>query len=163
MLFAATYLERTGPLITDAAAPRFLTDDSDYPATATRHDLERLIARVESTWGSGDSLRFWSPSVGDDPDIRAQFGQYERRSASPGSASRYLRMVGTADIRAVLPRISTPTLVIDPTRDKTSPVEIAHYIADHIANAELCLLDTDDHLIWSPKRTTRSPTPSSAS
>jgi DNA-binding SARP family transcriptional activator len=35
MLFAATYPERTGPLITYGASPRSLADDSDYPATRT--------------------------------------------------------------------------------------------------------------------------------
>ena len=33
MLFAATYPERTGPLIVYAATPRSLADDTDYPAT----------------------------------------------------------------------------------------------------------------------------------
>ena len=88
------------------------------------------------------------PSIGGDPVIRAQFGQYERRSASPGSASRYLRMVRDSDVRAVLPDIASPTLVIHPAGDRAVPVGIAHYIAEHIPNAELCLLDTEDHLFW---------------
>ena len=32
--------------------------------------------------------------------------------------------------------------------DRAIPVGIAHYIAEHIPNAELCLLDTEDHLFW---------------
>jgi DNA-binding SARP family transcriptional activator/pimeloyl-ACP methyl ester carboxylesterase len=148
MVFASMYPNRTGALITYAASPRMLTDGTDYPATATSEDLESLLAKIESTWGSGDSLEFFCPSVGDDPALRAQFGQYERRSASPGSASRYLRMVLGADVRAVLPHIASPTLVIHPAGDRTVPVGIARYIADQIPNAELCLLDTEDHLFW---------------
>ena len=148
MLFAVTYPNRTGPLITYAATPRLLTDGTDYPGTVTSEDAESFEAKIASTWGSGDSLDLWCPSIGGDPAIRAQFGQYERRSASPGSASRYLRMVRNTDVRAVLPDIASPTLVIHPAGDRVVPVGIAHYIAEHIPNAELCLLDTEDHLIW---------------
>ena len=148
MLFAATYPERTGTLITYGASPRSLADGAGYPGTRTHEQTEALIAGVEATWGTGESLRFWCPSIGDDEAIRAQFGQYERRSASPGSASQYLRLVVAADVRAVLPTITSPTLVIHPARDRAIPVGIAHYIADHIPDAELRLLDTDDHLIW---------------
>ena len=148
MVFAAKYPERTGPLITYAAAPYSLIDGTDYPANTTTEDVEVLVANIESTWGSGESLDFFCPSIRGDPAIRAQFGQYERRSASPGSASRYLRMVYSSDARGALPQIASPTLVIHPTGDRLVPLGIAHYIVDHIPNAELCLLDTEDHLFW---------------
>ena len=148
MLFAATYPERTGPLITYAASPRFLTDGTDYPTTTTPELLEQVIQRIESRWGTGDSLRHWCPSIGDDAVIRAQFGQYERRSASPGSASSYLRMLATIDVRHALPQITSPTLVIHPAGDRAVPLEVARYITAHIPHSQLCVLDTDDHLVW---------------
>ena len=148
MLFAATYPERTGPLIIYAASPRKLSDGTDYPTTTTPEELEQLIQRIESTWGTGDSLRHWCPSIGDDAVIRAQFGQYERRSASPGSASSYLRMLATIDVRHALPQITSPTLVIHPAGDRAVPLEVARYITAHIPHSQLCVLDTDDHLIW---------------
>ena len=57
-------------------------------------------------------------------------------------------MVYSIDARGVLPQIASPTLVIHPTGDRLVPVGIAHYIVAHIPNAELCLLDTEDHLFW---------------
>lgn len=148
MLFAAIHPDRTGPLVIYAGTPRILTDGTSYPATRTVEERDRMIEMLERAWGTGDSLARWCPSVGDDPAIRAQFGQYERRSASPGSASAYLRMLGSIDVRAVLPMITAPTHVIHPRGDRSVPVEIARYIAQHVPGATLCELDTADHLIW---------------
>ena len=122
MLFAAIHPDRTGPLVVYAGTPRILTDGTSYPATRTVEERDRIIEMLERAWGTGDSLARWCPSVGDDPAIRAQFGQYERRSASPGSASAYLRMLGSIDVRAVLPMITAPTHVIHPRRDRAVPV-----------------------------------------
>jgi DNA-binding SARP family transcriptional activator/pimeloyl-ACP methyl ester carboxylesterase len=148
MLFAATHPDRTGPLVIYAGSPRSLTDGTSYPVTRTVEEAERMVEALERAWGTGDSLARWCPSVGDDPAIRSQFGQYERRSASPGSASNYLRMLRSIDVRAVLPMITAPTHIIHPRGDRSVPVEVARYVARHVPGATLCELDTDDHLIW---------------
>jgi hypothetical protein len=44
--------------------------------------------------------------------------------------------------------ITAPTHVIHPRGDRSVPVEIARYIAQHVPGATLCELDTADHLIW---------------
>ncbi len=148
MLFAAMYPERTGPLVLYAATPRSLADGPDYPATRTLHDLEITTARLEADWGTGKSLEIFCPSVGDDPELCAQFGQYERRSASPGAANAYLRTLATIDVRAALPLIAAPTLVLHPAHERLIPIAIARYTAAHIPGAKLVELDTADHLIW---------------
>lgn len=148
VLFAATHPNRTGPLVLYGATPRALTDGIDYPSTLTAEALEQTLAMVEENWGTGNSLKIWCPSIAHDPEIRRQFGQYERRSASPGSATALLRTLCSIDVRHVLALIRTPTLVIHPARDRCSPVEQARYMADHIPGAVLSELDTADHLIW---------------
>ena len=148
VLFAAIHPERTGPLVIYTATPRILTDGTSYPVKRTAEEMESRIAALEATWGTGSSIAHWCPSVADDPRIRAQFGQYERRSASPGSASAYLRLLASIDVRGVLPLVASPTLVIHPARDRAIPIEVGRYIADHIPGAVMCELDTEDHLIW---------------
>jgi len=149
ILFAATYPERTGPLVLYGVGPRTLTDGTDdFPSRMTVEDMEKAIADRESDWGTGASLKMWCPSVGDDSELRAQFGQYERRSASPGAASTYLRTIRQTDVRDALPFIGAPTLVLHPARDQSVPIEQARYMADRIPGAVLHELDTADHLIW---------------
>jgi class 3 adenylate cyclase len=52
------------------------------------------------------------------------------------------------DIRAVLPTISVPTLVIHRTGDLDSKVEEGRWIASRIPGAKLVELPGDDHLPW---------------
>ena len=52
------------------------------------------------------------------------------------------------DIRAVLPTISVPTLVIHRTGDLDSKVEEGRWIANQIPGAKLVELPGDDHLPW---------------
>ena len=150
ILFAATYPERTGPLVLYGASPRMLTDGTeDYPASFTVNDMEAFIAKIEAGWGTGVvTLRVLCPSIAKDPEIRAQFGRFERRSASPGAASAYLRTLAKIDVRDALPLISAPTLVLHPTRDEAIPIAVARYTAARIPGAVLKELDTADHLIW---------------
>lgn len=149
ILFAATYPERTGPLVLYGASPRMLTDGTeDYPSRFTMPEREALIARIEAGWGTGVALEWFCPSIAEDPEMCAQFGRFERRSASPGAASAYLRTLGKIDVRDALPLISTPTLVLHPTRDRAIPIAIARYTAARIPGAVLKELDTADHLIW---------------
>ena len=146
MQFAATYPERTGPLIVYAATPRSLADDTDYPATVTREQAEGFIARVESVWGTGGSLRFWCPSVGDEPTIRAQFGQYERRSASPGSrpgTCEWCRCRRKAALTNLLPDSRHP-----PGERQDHPGRHRSVHRRPHPRLRLCLFDTEDHLIW---------------
>jgi class 3 adenylate cyclase len=52
------------------------------------------------------------------------------------------------DVRAVLPTISVPTLVMQRRGDRDVKVEEAEFIASRIPNAKLCLMDGDDHIFW---------------
>ena len=107
MVFAAKYPERTGPLILYAAAPYSLIDGTDYPANTTAEDVEVLVASIESTWGSGESLDFFArasaairpsaPSSGSmngarrAPDLRVDTCAWSTASMRVASCHRSLR------------------------------------------------------------------------
>ena len=97
------------------------------------------------------------PSVAGDSEIRSHFGQYERRSASPGASIAYLRAFGRIDVRLALGHIRVPTLVLHARRDSLAPIEVARYTAAHIDGAVLVELDTADHLIWFSEAVDKSP------
>jgi len=71
-----------------------------------------------------------------------------RRAASPGAAVALLRMNTQIDIRAILPTISVPTLVIHRTGDLDVNVEEGRWLAEQIAGARFVELSGDDHLPW---------------
>ncbi len=146
--FAATYPERTRSLVLYGAFARQLRNEDDYPIGLRPEDVDAHVRYTESRWGSGVGLRLYCPSVSDDPVAREQYGRFQRASASPGTASVYLRALAQIDVRHALPMIQAPTLVAHATRDRVIPVELARYVSERIPDATIVELNSADHLIW---------------
>jgi len=147
-LFAATYPERTAAAILYGTAATYIKAD-DYPWGRTREDyLSRHDERAKA-WGSPkllDDLFMSSASaIAGDENVRRWFARYVRTSASPGASTQLALMNMDMDVRAVLPTIRVPTLVLHVEGDKWFPVGAAHYMADKVPGAELVILPGDDH------------------
>ena len=63
------------------------------------------------------------------------FGRFERMAVSPSAFLRMTRMIHDIDVRAVLPAIHVPTLVIQRLDDRITPPCHGRYLASHIAGA----------------------------
>ncbi|MEE6296393.1 adenylate/guanylate cyclase domain-containing protein [Georgenia wangjunii] len=75
--------------------------------------VEDLAAAVEQgAWGTGALLPGIAPSVADDPRIAAWWRRWERMSATPNMAAGVLRTLLDLDVRALLPAVTAPTLVL---------------------------------------------------
>jgi pimeloyl-ACP methyl ester carboxylesterase len=144
-LFAATYPARTEALVMIGSYARRLRD-SDYPWGATPEDRDRLCQSIIEQWGGPVGIEERAPSRANDPAFRAWWASYLRMGASPGAAVALTRMNAEIDIRAVLPSIRVPTLVIHRTGDQCLKVEEGHYLASHIPGAAFVELPGRDHL-----------------
>jgi pimeloyl-ACP methyl ester carboxylesterase len=114
------------------------------------HDpaLVDAYARVlEAGWGTGVELSSAAPSLAADAKVKTYWARYQRLSASPTAAMRYLRATVDADVRAVLTDIRVPALVLHAERDVLVPVAQGRYLAEHIPGAQFVALDSDIHLI----------------
>ena len=52
------------------------------------------------------------------------------------------------DVRALLPEIRLPTLVLNRRGDPVGPPEAGRYIAEHVEGARFVELEGDDHALW---------------
>lgn len=147
VLFAATYPERTRALITFAIFAR-RRRSADYPWAPSDAERQATIAQVEREWATVNLVRPLAPSRADDEQFLAQLATYFRRSASPGAAADLLRMNTEIDVRAVLPTIRVPTLVLHRTGDVDALVEEGRWIASQIPGATFVELPGRDHLFW---------------
>ena len=147
VLYAATHPERVDALVTSGifAKRRW---SPDYPWAETPEQRERYIAGLETRWGSDSDIERIAPSAARDPAFAKRLATYFRQSASPGDAAALLRMNTEIDIRAVLPTISVPTLVLHRTGDLDSNIEEGRWIASQIPGAKLVELPGNDHLPW---------------
>lgn len=143
-LFAATYPERTAGLIIDGSYPSALRRPG-YPWGNTEADFEAAMARVRDTWGRVVGMQRYAPSQVDNPQVAAWWATFMQMSATPRDAEDLLRMNLQIDIGHILPAIRVPTLVIHARGDRVAPIEAGRYFAEHIPNARLLELDSDDH------------------
>jgi pimeloyl-ACP methyl ester carboxylesterase len=146
MLFAATYPERTIALITVGVYAKRIRSD-DYPWAPSPEGREAEIEAVEREWGTFD-VDYYAPSRVGDERFKRHLSAYLRRGASPGAAASLLRMNSQIDIRAVLPAIQVPTLVLHRTGDRDVNVEEGRYLASRIPGARLVELPGADHVFW---------------
>jgi class 3 adenylate cyclase len=93
-------------------------------------------------------LAYYAPSLAGDPETARWFAAYVRRSASPGAAAQLLRMNTFVDVRAVLPQVHVPTLVIQAVDDRDVDVRDGRYLAEHIPGAKYVELASGDHMWW---------------
>jgi class 3 adenylate cyclase len=147
-LFAATHPERASALVFyggwASSRPK-----GDSPGLMTGDRAREFIQQVRATWGdAGELLRLWAPTVADDPRVRAWWDKSLTAGASPSAALAWLRMSAEMDIRAALPAISAPTLVVHRVDDRIIPVENGRYVAKQIPHAKYVELEGEDHLWW---------------
>ncbi len=145
IVFAATYPERTRALITYGAFAKRLRSD-DYPWAPAFDDRMAAVVETERQWGGPADMSFYAPSAAGDAQLAEWFATYQRRSASPGAAAALMRMNSFVDVRAILPLVRVPTLVLQADRDRDVRVEEGRYLAAHIPDARYVELPSGDHL-----------------
>jgi class 3 adenylate cyclase len=147
ILFAATYPDRTRALITYGGfAKRLRTDD--YPWAPTLESRVADAERLEREGWAAVDLAYYAPSLAGDAQMSRWYASYLRQSASPGAAAQMLRMNTYVDVRAVLPTIRVPTLVLQAIGDRDVDVRDGRFIADLIPDAKYVELPSGDHMWW---------------
>jgi class 3 adenylate cyclase len=122
-LFAATHPSRTTALV----ALEGYADPGGSP--------ENFAAMV-AVWGTGECQHVWNPDMPWNEEIRATWARHERLAASPKTVSQVMPLLAELDVRAVLPTVSVPTLVVHHTDDPFIAPARGRYVADHIAGAK---------------------------
>ena len=120
-------------------------DDHPFPTQDEQTEMVRSIVRH---WGSADpvNLELFAPSVASDPGIRRWYQRFERQSASPGAILGFFRSLVGYDLRPLLARLQTPTLVTQSRGDRVVHVAHGRHLASAIGGASYIEYDNADHL-----------------
>ncbi|MEM7112107.1 MAG: alpha/beta fold hydrolase [Chloroflexota bacterium] len=146
-LFAATYPERVEKLILYGAMPKWVRE-FDYPWALTRNQYNYWLEGMIAGWGGPFALQVYAPSMAADPDFQNWWGKMMRLAATPGSVRDILGVMREIDIRAALPHIRMPTLVMHRTHDQAVRIEGARWMASQLPNATFVELEGKDHWWW---------------
>jgi pimeloyl-ACP methyl ester carboxylesterase len=143
ILFAGTYPQRTTALVLYGSYAKRRDPDDDYPWAPTRAEREAYAEEIERTWGFEADMERMSPSA--DEAMARWWAARARAAASPRAARDLIRMNSQVDVRALLPAISVPTLVLHRSGDRDSRPEEGRYIAERIPGARFVELSGVDH------------------
>ena len=150
VLVAATHPERVEALVLYGSMGR-TTEAPDYPWAAPADALREAAAVfIAPYWGQDASgtLELFAPSVAGDPRAVELAGRLERSAASPGMVQKIFEMFLDIDVRAILPTIRVPTLVLHRRLDRVVNRRAGREVAAQIPGAKYVELPGIDHLPW---------------
>src|SRR5205085_4187923 len=134
-LMAATHSDRVGALVIVNGYARVLVDD-DYPIGMSAEELAAVIDVTDPSAGApNDDVDRYVPSAAGDESFRRWWLETGRRGASPATARALLRVALEADVRAALPTIRVPVLVLS-LRDALT-ASGSRYVAERTPDAKL--------------------------
>jgi pimeloyl-ACP methyl ester carboxylesterase/DNA-binding CsgD family transcriptional regulator len=125
-----------------------------YGMCASGRDLapaqvrESVVALVRAHWGLG--LRALAGAFVTDPTAEelAMLARFQQASASPAAAAQLLEVYYDTDIRALLPIVTAPTVVLHREADKGTRFELGREVASLIPGATLIPLPGSSHLYY---------------
>jgi class 3 adenylate cyclase/pimeloyl-ACP methyl ester carboxylesterase len=133
---AAQRPERVGALIMYASLAR-TSWAPDYDWAMTSQQREEFAANNTSTWGELDSqlMSQLAPSMDGDPALATWFARTQRLAASPREARTIAKDTADLDVRALLPDLRVPTLIMHRPAELVWDVRHSRYLADNIPGA----------------------------
>src|SRR6516165_9116442 len=127
-LFAATHPSRTTALVVLEG----YADAGDRTALVG----DEVFAAFDTMWGTGEIQHAINPDMPWNEEIRAAFARHNRLAASPGIVALMMPFVAELNVRAILPTVRVPTLVIQHTDDPFITRAMGKDVADHIPGAK---------------------------
>ena len=125
-VFAATYPSRATALV--------VLEGWAHPLTESPG--RRAPEEAAAMWGTGELHHLLNPDMPWNAEIRATWARMERLAASPRTAALMMPLVAEMDVRALLPTVRVPTLVVQHTDDPVIPREWGKDVADRIPGAK---------------------------
>src|SRR5262245_62623504 len=146
-LLAATYPARVSQLVTFGLDPCPL-EKPDWPHGWSRSEWDDYLGELREGWGTREWVQRQIAQFGPDSassalenGVLAMF----QLSANPATAEAVERLDMETDIRAVLPAIHVPTLLLYRPGFPDPPREVEEYVAAQISRATLVALPGRDH------------------
>jgi proline iminopeptidase len=154
MEYAIAYPERTRAMILRDTSP-------DRSSVERAYENARTQTRIEINWENFD--RYWGGEIYDDEDLKARWAEiiplYDFEYDPVASAARVeagsyrhethnwcrQKNIPNYDLRAALPGVTCPTLVMVGRADWVTPVVMSETIVSLVPNAKLVVFEKSGH------------------
>jgi len=131
-------------LVLVGPSPRYI-DDEGYHGGFAQAEIDELLVTMD------DNYLGWSahiaPMIMGVPE-RPELGEELTSSfcrTDPDIARRFARTTFLSDNRSDLPRVRTPSLVVQCRDDVIAPMAVGEYVHEHLPNSDMVVLDVTGH------------------
>ena len=139
--FAATFPERVERLVLYGSYP-------DGAAITAPDVADAIVAAVRAHWGLGSRLLSDIFLGGADSAEHERFARFQREAATAETAAALLGLVYRLDVRAHLPLVRAPALVVHRRDDRAVPYRLGREVAAAIPGATFIPLQGSAHFPW---------------
>lgn len=149
MTYAALHPQQISKLVLYGTYARGRLQRTDSPQEIEKARL--LLELTQLGWAQENHafLQVWATAFqpGGTMEHLRSWCDMQRISTSAETAVALSRVSFGVDVRAMVPRIACPTLVIHADRDAVVPIEEGRIIAALVPNARFVQLDSDNHML----------------
>jgi len=150
--FTAAHPERVRGLALYACRARYGEPLPEYPFGYGEEELLPWLDQLREGWGTrafAQEFYDWmAPRLAGDPTAVDWLTRMMPVSADPDTVVASTRLTYATDVRAALPAIRCPALVLARQGDVLCPFDEVAWLADHIAGARFVPLEGADHPFW---------------
>ena len=146
LIYAATYPQKVKSVAVFGGTARFTKSDDYRLMPKAKKMKENLLEK----WGTGSSGYIFCPQRM--PEKQASFAKLERMVCNPKTLESVLELLTRIDIRASLPDIKLPVLVMHSRDDVAISKLNGRYLADNIPGAKYIEYPNGGHLPWHEER-----------
>jgi sigma-B regulation protein RsbQ len=135
---------RFGSLVLVAPSPRYIHDDG-YVGGFTQRDIEGLLELLDSNFMAWASML--GPTImgnPDRPELSAELTASFCRT-DPAIARHFARVTFLSDNRADLPKVQTPTLILQCSEDAIAPEAVGEYMHKQIRGSRIVKMKATGH------------------
>ncbi|KDR33519.1 alpha/beta fold hydrolase [Caballeronia grimmiae] len=144
MLAAIERPERFAANVMVGPSPSFI-NEAGYVGGFNREDIEELLETLEQNYlGWSSSMAPAIMGAPDQPELSAELVNSFCRT-DPDIARHFARVTFLADHRSDLPKVTTPTLILQSTDDFLAPVSVGEYMHRMIPGSTLSTIDNIGH------------------
>jgi sigma-B regulation protein RsbQ len=120
-------------------------NDGDYLGGFTRKDIESLLETLESNYlGWSSTMAPAIMGAPSQPELGVELTNSFCRT-DPEIAKHFARTTFLSDNRADLPRLKTPTLIVQCNDDMIAPVVVGEYMSRRLPHSTLTIIDNVGH------------------
>ncbi|GEO06826.1 hydrolase [Adhaeribacter aerolatus] len=131
-------------LILIGPSPRYINDEN-YVGGFNAEDIEGLIDFLDSNYLGWSSVM--APVIMANPE-RPELGQELTNSfcrTNPEIAKNFARLTFLSDNRSDLPKVHTPSLVLQCAEDVIAPATVGEYVHEQLPNSKLIFMKATGH------------------